>query len=72
MYADRKQWPLDSVDVEVSFDRQLTFTDTNMIRKITINGALTEEQKEVLLAIANKCPTHKTLTQPIHIYTIIQ
>jgi putative redox protein len=71
MYADRKQWPLEGVDVEVSFNRQLTSTETNLVRKITFFGSLTDEQKEVMLAIANKCPTHKLLTQPIHIETII-
>ncbi len=72
MYADRKQWPLEGVEVDVSFDRQLPFTETNITRKITLFGPLTGEQSDALIAIANKCPLHKTLTQPIHIETIIQ
>jgi putative redox protein len=32
-------------------------------------GELSEEQKVRLLAIANQCPIHKTLSNPIHIST---
>ncbi len=71
MYADRKQWPLEGVDVEVSFQRQASFTSTGITRKITLKGPLTDDQRERLTDIANKCPTHKTLSQPIHIQTII-
>lgn len=71
MYADRKQWPLDGVEVEVSFHRQSSFSETQINRKITLKGNLTDEQRERLLDIANKCPTHKTLSHPIHIQTTI-
>lgn len=71
MYADRKQWPLEGVDVEVSFNREASFSQTSISRKITLLGSLTEDQKERLLDIANKCPTHKTLSHPIHIETVI-
>lgn len=71
MYADRKQWPLEAVEVEVSFQRQSSFTETAITRKISLLGPLTDDQKQRLLDIANKCPTHKTLSHPIHIQTII-
>jgi putative redox protein len=70
MYADRKQWPLQGVTVEVSFERENSFTRTNIIRKITLSGDLSGEQSERLMDIANKCPLHKTLSHPIHIETI--
>jgi len=71
MYADRKQWPLEGVKVVVSFNRQSSFTETNLVREISLVGPLTDEQKERLLDIANKCPTHKTLSLPVNIETVI-
>ena len=38
-------------------------------RRITLRGTLDAEQRERLLDIANKCPTHKLLTGTIHIAT---
>lgn len=70
MFADRKQWPLEGVAVDVSFTREHTFSETKIIRKISLLGDLTDEQKARLLDIANKCPVHKTLSHPIVIETI--
>jgi putative redox protein len=36
-------------------------------REIEVAGPLDKEQKERLLAIANKCPVHRTLTSEIAI-----
>ena len=68
MYATRKVWPLESVEVTVSGDRvdDGTFVFT---RRITLRGPLTDEQRARLLEIANKCPVHKTLTGSIRIDT---
>jgi putative redox protein len=70
MFADRKQWPLEGVEVEVRFTRENTFSETKMTRRILLFGDLTEEQKTRLLDIADKCPVHKTLSHPILIETI--
>lgn len=70
MYADRKQWPLEGVSVEVSFERENSFSETKIIRKIALTGILSDDQRERLMDIANKCPLHKTLSHPIHIETI--
>lgn len=67
MYADRKQWPLESVEVEVTFDRNAQLNTSNLHRTIKVVGALDVAQKERLLTIANSCPLHKTLTNPITI-----
>ena len=67
MYADRKKWPLEGADVEVKFLSE--GTESVIARKIKFNGPLDEEQKARLLEIANKCPIHKVLTQPITIQT---
>jgi putative redox protein len=39
------------------------------IQRITIIGELTPEQRQRLLAIANRCPVHRTLTWKIEIQT---
>lgn len=38
-------------------------------RRIELSGALSAEQREALLGIANKCPVHRTLTSRIKIDT---
>jgi putative redox protein len=69
MYAGRKGWPLESVEVSVAGDHvEGTFVLT---RELTFRGALTDEQRERLLEIANKCPVHRTLSGPIRIDTTL-
>ena len=69
MYADRKEWPLEQVDVSVSFERDQENSGSNMNRLIELHGNLNFEQRERLLQIANQCFIHKTLTNPINIST---
>lgn len=69
MYADRKQWPLEGVEVEVSVERDAAAKSTVFTRKIQLIGTLDYEQQQRLLGIANKCPIHETLTQSITIHT---
>jgi putative redox protein len=69
MYADRKEWPMEEVTVEVFFDRDEATKEAKMIRRIHFLGKLDDEQKARLLAIADKCPIHKTLSPAINIYT---
>ena len=67
MYADRKQWPLQSVDVQLSLATENGLTQIG--RDIQLHGTLSAEQKDRLLQIANTCPVHKMLTGTIHINT---
>jgi putative redox protein len=67
MYADRKKWPLDKISVEVNFEKM--DNKTIFSREVSLEGALDEEQRNRLLQIANACPVHKTLTNPIEINT---
>jgi putative redox protein len=69
MYANRKQWPLEGADVEVSFVSE-GFA-TVLSRKITLRGNLDAEQKARLIEIADKCPIHRVLTQPTTIQTTL-
>lgn len=67
MYADRKQWPLEKIRVEVTSERN--DKTTIFIRHVYFEGALDDAQRNRLLQIANACPVHKTLTNPIEIKT---
>jgi len=73
MYAARKQWPLQHVDVELQFNPEGTPAAGNDIsRAITLQGDLTDEQRQRLLQIANMCPIHKVLTGEVRIDTRLE
>src|SRR6478752_8946588 len=67
MYADRKQWSLEKVRVEVSTEKM--DKTTIFIRHVYLEGALDDEQRSRLFQIANACPVHKVLSNPIEIKT---
>lgn len=71
MYADRKQWDLSDIDVNVTFERDNRENRSFMSRTIEVKGNLDEAQRKRLLDIANLCPVHKTLTHPIEIDTTL-
>lgn len=74
LYAQRKGWPLEGVEVDVSQERfkkadypvyQGEADFVNEFRqRILFKGPLTEAQKLRLLEIAGKCPVHRMLTDP--------
>jgi putative redox protein len=65
LYADRKGWDLEEVEVEVDFQRDAKFNVTNFQKKMKFRGNLTEEQIDKLYEIAGKCPIHRMLANPI-------
>ena len=70
MYANRKQWPVEKIRVEINsekIDNTTVFT-----RHIYLEGSLDDDQRTRLLQIANSCPVHRTLTNPIEIKTELQ
>jgi putative redox protein len=77
MYARRRQWALERVTVRLRHSRihaedcaaceTRTGTLTLIERDIELEGALDEVQRERLLAIADRCPVHLTLTTQMHI-----
>ncbi len=70
MYARRKGWPLQAVDVSLDISKGATPADGSRItRQIRFEGPLDAEAQQRLLQIANACPVHKLLSNPIHIDT---
>ncbi|WP_323006302.1 bifunctional alpha/beta hydrolase/OsmC family protein [Pseudorhodobacter sp.] len=78
MYARRKGWALAGVTVDVSHDKRhatdcencekLPKIDT-FTRNITLIGDLDADQRAKLIAIADKCPVHRTLEAEAAIVT---
>jgi putative redox protein len=66
MYADRKKYDVDQIEVHVRTEKAPD-NKTIFHREIIIRGALTEDERTRLLQIAEKCPTHKVLVNPIEI-----
>lgn len=65
MYAQRKGWELQAVDVRVSIDYK-AFT---IRREIALTGNLDDEQRARLMQIADACPVHKLLANAVPVTT---
>lgn len=69
MYASRKEWDLTAIKVEVTFEKDAIENKSKMMRNIQLFGNLDNAQKARLLNIADRCPMHQILTNPIQILT---
>ncbi|MGH8397955.1 MAG: OsmC family protein, partial [Gammaproteobacteria bacterium] len=79
MYADRKQWPVETINVRLKHNkihaRDCADCETKegkldkFEREIELIGALSAEQKQRLLEIADRCPVHQTLHSEVVIET---
>lgn len=67
MYANRKKWDLQDVEVHMTGDR--SDEGFTIHREILMEGNLDEAQKTRLKEIADKCPVHKTLEGKISVVT---
>jgi putative redox protein len=77
MYAQRKQWPLQGVEVRLEHSRihaeDCTECDTHkgmldrIETEISFIGDLSDDQRHRLMEIANNCPVHRTLVSEIQI-----
>ena len=77
IYARRKEWPLEKVEVSLKHSRIHAADCENCVatdgkielieRYISLTGNLTEEQKARLIEIAEQCPVHKTLASGVSI-----
>ncbi len=71
MYADRKGWDLREVKIDLELKFSKDTGNTVIERKMTLIGNLDEAQTERLLYVANACPVHKILSNPIEISTTL-
>lgn len=81
MYAKRKKWDVQNVEVHISYNKQHAVdcedceNDTAKIdtftREIKLEGFLDEKQTKRLLQIADKCPVHKTLHSETQVVTTL-
>ena len=69
MYADRKKYPLEQIEVTVSVEWDKVNNKTVMHKTLHFSGNLQTEEIQRLRDIADKCPTHKALLNPIEIKT---
>ncbi len=79
MYADRKKWDLEDVEVELSQERmhskdcddcESTEGFVHLIeKKVKLSGNLDDKQRTRLMEIADRCPVNKTLLNEIKIKT---
>lgn len=80
MYARRKGWPVTQISVDVDHEK-IHAADADakgkaaridrFRRTIRLDGALTEDQRARLLAIADKCPVHRTLEAGAQVETTL-
>ena len=81
MYANHKEWDLQEVTVHLKHEKRhaedsdqsekgtskLDFID----REIELEGDLTEEQRQRLLQIADRCPVHRSLESKVNVKTTL-
>jgi putative redox protein len=79
MYASRKEWPLEAVEVGVTHDRVHADDEAEcehrparmdrLQREVLLAGPLDQAQRARLLEIADRCPVHRTLDAGVRIET---
>lgn len=79
-HADRKGWDMGPTSAQLQHSRihardcgcESTVGRLDHIdRVITLDDSLSAEQRVSLLAIADKCPVHKSLTSEVSISTVL-
>lgn len=74
LYAERKGWTLEGVDVDVAMERFKGIEypgyqgDEDFVHEfkvaVDLKGELSGEQRARLMEIAGKCPVHRAITMP--------
>ncbi|OQA34247.1 MAG: OsmC-like protein [Betaproteobacteria bacterium ADurb.Bin341] len=71
MYAEKKG--LDIARITVSLEHRRSPEGKHQVeRVVAVEGNLTDEQRTRLLEIANRCPTHLALQQPLEVKTRLE
>jgi putative redox protein len=79
LYADKKKWPLERANISLIHRKVHAQDCVDCVTKpakmdvvdrvITLEGALSEEQRAKLLEIAERCPVHQTMQSRIQVNT---
>ena len=79
MYADRKGWPLEAVEVRLNHEKihakdcedceHKVGKIDQIERELVLSGPLDEAQRQRIKEIANRCPVHRTLEGEVKILT---
>lgn len=82
MYADRKQWPVTSIEVDVQHDKihasdcadceTMEGKIDQFSRTLHIEGNLTPAQRQRMVEIADNCPVHRTLENEVKVRTALR
>ncbi len=71
LYANRKNWPLTRVQVDVRHRRADLNARDLFEADIHLEGDLSAEQRARILEIAERCPVHLTLTRGADVRTVL-
>jgi putative redox protein len=81
MYADRKGWPLEDVEVRLEHEKIHCVDCANasrggpkidhISRELVLEGPLDDQQRQRLVEIADRCPVHRTLHSEIQVTTTL-
>lgn len=70
MYIDRKGWDIPEINIALNMSQEISpELETTISRTISFSNEITDEQKERLLLIAEKCPVSKILKNKVTINT---
>jgi putative redox protein len=82
MYADRKGWPLEGIDVSLRTARshepdceeceKSAVGITRLERRVVLRGPLDDEQRRRLMLIADRCPVKQTIERGIQVETLAE
>ena len=67
MYAERKEFPLTRIQVDVTHEKLVVdgVNRDRIVRSLTLEGDLSPDQRTRLVEIAARCPTARILAQPV-------
>lgn len=67
MYADRKGWPLEAIEISLTLVQDTDRKTTRIHKRIDLKGELSDDERKRLLQIADRCPVHRLLLNPLEL-----